>query len=75
MLVGRWEALPLRTLERALLDNKIADPDTLKVGLIIFKAFDFKELSTLYVLRCPMWELAGRAPNAPRGTNLKLKEL
>ena len=52
MLVGRWEALPLRTLERALLDNKIADPDTLKVGLIIFKAFGFKELSTLYDLRC-----------------------
>jgi len=31
VLVGRWETLPLRTLERALLDNKIADPATLKV--------------------------------------------
>jgi len=31
VVVGRWEALPLRTLERALLDRKIADPATLKV--------------------------------------------
>ena len=31
VVVGRWEALPLRTLERALLDQKIADPATLKV--------------------------------------------
>eukprot|EP00092_Neocalanus_flemingeri_P101775 GFUD01130119.1.p1 GENE.GFUD01130119.1~~GFUD01130119.1.p1 ORF type:complete len:436 (+),score=57.99 GFUD01130119.1:50-1357(+) len=31
VVVGRWEALPLRTLERALLDRKIADPITLKV--------------------------------------------
>jgi len=31
VVVGRWEALPLRTLERALLERKIADPATLKV--------------------------------------------
>jgi len=31
VVVGRWETLPLRTLERALLDRKIADPVTLKV--------------------------------------------
>ena len=32
VVVGRWETLPLRTLEKALLDCKIADTDTLKVG-------------------------------------------
>jgi len=31
VLVGKWETQPLRTLERALLENKIADPATLKV--------------------------------------------
>jgi non-canonical poly(A) RNA polymerase PAPD5/7 len=32
VVVGRWETLPLRTLEKALLDSKIADTHTLKVG-------------------------------------------
>lgn len=31
VVVGRWQALPLRTLEKALLENKIAEPATLKV--------------------------------------------
>jgi non-canonical poly(A) RNA polymerase PAPD5/7 len=31
VVVGRWETLPLRTLEKALLDAKIADTSTLKV--------------------------------------------
>ena len=30
-MVGLWESLPLRTLEKALLDQKIADTDTIKV--------------------------------------------
>ena len=29
--MGLWESLPLRTLEKALLDQKIADTDTIKV--------------------------------------------
>ena len=45
VVVGRWEALPLRTLERALLERKIADPATLKVIFAIFRiqpfSFDF----------------------------------
>ena len=32
VVVGKWETLPLRTLENALLDKKIADPATLKVN-------------------------------------------
>lgn len=31
MVVGNWETLPLFTLERALLESKIADPDSIKV--------------------------------------------
>jgi len=31
VVVGRWEVLPLKTLEKALLDQKIADPSMLKV--------------------------------------------
>ena len=31
VVVGLWESLPLRTLEKALLDQKIADTDTIKV--------------------------------------------
>jgi len=31
VVVGKWETLPLRTLEKALLDANIADPDTIKV--------------------------------------------
>lgn len=31
VVVGRWEVLPLKTLEKALLDQKIADPAMLKV--------------------------------------------
>ena len=33
VVCGLWDALPLRTLERALLEQKIADPATLKVKL------------------------------------------
>jgi hypothetical protein len=33
VVVGRWETLPLRTLEKALLDSKIADSDTLKASI------------------------------------------
>ena len=31
VVVGLWESLPLRTLEKALLEQKIADTDTIKV--------------------------------------------
>ncbi|XP_045580979.1 terminal nucleotidyltransferase 4B isoform X3 [Procambarus clarkii] len=31
VVIGKWDALPLRTLEKALLDNKIAEPSSLKV--------------------------------------------
>ena len=31
VVIGKWEALPLRTLEKALLDHKIAEPSSLKV--------------------------------------------
>lgn len=31
VVIGKWETLPLYTLERALLDNDIADPKSLKV--------------------------------------------
>lgn len=31
VVIGKWEALPLRTLEKALLDNGIAQPSSLKV--------------------------------------------
>jgi hypothetical protein len=44
--VGRWETLPLRTLEKALLDAKISDTSTLKVGF-------FRNHSTLLtIVRC-----------------------
>ena len=31
VVLGKWDTLPLRTLEKALLDNKIAEQSTLKV--------------------------------------------
>ncbi|KAK7076963.1 Non-canonical poly(A) RNA polymerase papd5 [Halocaridina rubra] len=31
VVIGKWEALPLRTLEKALLENGIAEPSSLKV--------------------------------------------
>ncbi|XP_066955450.1 terminal nucleotidyltransferase 4B-like isoform X3 [Macrobrachium rosenbergii] len=31
VVIGKWDALPLRTLEKALLDNRIAEPSSLKV--------------------------------------------
>ena len=31
MVVGLWDVLPLRTLENALLDHKIADQEDIKV--------------------------------------------
>jgi len=31
VVLGKWDALPLRTLEKALLEKGIADPNTLKV--------------------------------------------
>lgn len=31
MVLGKWDTLPLRTLEKALLEKGIADPGTLKV--------------------------------------------
>ena len=31
VVVGLWESLPLRTLERRLLERNIADPATIKV--------------------------------------------
>ena len=34
VVVGLWESLPLRTLEKALLDQKIADTDTIKVEAV-----------------------------------------
>ena len=33
MVVGLWESLPLRTLERRLLERNIADPATIKVNI------------------------------------------
>lgn len=30
-MIGKWETLPLRTLEQSLLEHGIADPSTLKV--------------------------------------------
>ena len=33
-LFGKWETLPLRTLEAALLEDDIADPATLKVKTV-----------------------------------------
>ncbi len=31
VVLGKWDALPLYTLEKALLEKGIADPNTLKV--------------------------------------------
>jgi len=31
VVLGKWDVLPLRTLEKALLEKGIADPNTLKV--------------------------------------------
>lgn len=31
VVLGKWDVLPLRTLEKALLEKGIADPSTLKV--------------------------------------------
>ena len=31
VVFGEWDSLPLRTLEQQLIDNKIADPDSVKV--------------------------------------------
>ena len=31
VVFDKWDALPLRTLEKALLDKGIADPETVKV--------------------------------------------
>ena len=31
VIFGQWSAPPLRTLERRLIDNNIADPNTMKV--------------------------------------------
>ena len=33
VVVGLWESLPLRTLERRLLERNIADPATIKVNI------------------------------------------
>jgi len=30
-VIGKWETLPLRTLEQSLLEHDIAEPSTLKV--------------------------------------------
>ena len=38
VVVGLWESLPLRTLERRLLERNIADPATIKV-IIIMNSF------------------------------------
>ena len=35
VVVGLWESLPLRTLERRLLERNIADPATIKVNTLI----------------------------------------
>ena len=31
VVFGAWESLPLRTLEKLLIDNKVADPESVKV--------------------------------------------
>lgn len=31
VVIGKWETLPLRTLEQSLLEHDIAEPSTLKV--------------------------------------------
>ena len=33
VVVGLWETLPLRTLEKALLEHKIADQEAIKVSI------------------------------------------
>ena len=38
VVVGLWESLPLRTLERRLLERNIADPATIKVIIVMISS-------------------------------------